>query len=78
MGQRGGAGVSVGQITVALLGVTECPIGVVFAPVSQLSMLPVRQRGLVLLEVTLPLPLLHTRRVAGLAGPPLHTLGSIL
>lgn len=64
--------------SVALLGVMECPIGMVCAPVSQQSMLPVGLRGLTLLKVTLPLPLLHARRVAGLAGPPLHTVGSTL
>lgn len=69
-----------GQITssVALLGIMECPVGIVYTPVSQLSMPLVGQQSLVLLEVTLPLLLLHTKRVAGLAGPPLHTLGSIL
>lgn len=69
-----------GQITgfVALLGTMECPVGMVHTPVSQLSMPLVGQQSLVVLEVTLPLLLLHTRKVAGLVGPPSHTLGSIL
>lgn len=61
-----------------LCGTMECPVGMVHTPVSQLSMPLVGQQSLVVLEVTLPLLLLHTRRVAGLAGPPSHTLGSIL
>lgn len=79
VGQSGGAGRSVGQITtsMALLGVTECPIGMTCTLVSQLSTMLVGQQGLVLPEVALLLPL-YTRRVAGLVGPPLHTLGSTL